>query len=47
MVGSLFGGPVINYGRRKSILWFSILIYLGAGITLIENAIAIMVGRFI
>lgn len=47
MVGSLFGGPIINYGRRKSILWFSILIYIGAGITLIEHAIAIMVGRFI
>lgn len=47
MVGSLFGGGIIDKGRRRAILMISVLIYIGAGITLILTVPTIIIGRFI
>lgn len=46
-VGSLLGGKIITYGRRRAILIMDIVIIVGTLLTLIRTIPTIIVGRFI
>jgi MFS family permease len=46
-IGALFGGPVLAVGRWNSIFLSNILIVTGSGLTLVDNFIVLLIGRFI
>jgi len=46
-LGSLFGGKVVAYGRRKAIIIMNVAIIVGTLIALIQTIPTIMIGRFI
>lgn len=46
-IGSLFGGKAIEYGRRKTILIFNVVLIIAVGIKMIQIIEVIWVGRFI
>ena len=46
-IGSLVGGKVVAYGRRRAILLMNVAIIIGTLITLILTIPTIMIGRFI
>jgi len=46
-LGSIFGGPVINRGRRRSMLAMTLVMSVGTGLSLIRTIPTIMIGRFI
>jgi MFS family permease len=46
-LGSIFGGPVINKGRRRSMLAMTIVMAVGTGLSLFRTIPTIMIGRFI
>lgn len=46
-IGSLCGGKVVAYGRRKSMYFMNAAIIIGTAITLILTVPTIMIGRFI
>ena len=47
MIGSLFGGPLITDGRRRAILFFSVVMCVGVGLTLIQTFATMCLGRLI
>ena len=47
MIGSLFGGPLITDGRRRAILFFSVVMCVGVGLTLIQTFYTMCLGRLI
>jgi MFS family permease len=46
-IGSIFGGHLIDKGRRNAIFWMNGLVILGAGLTLIRTIPTILIGRFL
>ena len=47
MIGSVFGGKAVTYGRRRALLVMDVAIIVGTGLTLILTIPTLMVGRFI
>lgn len=47
MIGSVFGGQIINKGRRFSTFIMNILILVGVAISLFQTIPTIFIGRFI
>lgn len=47
MMGSIFGGPLITYGRRVCIFGLAAVMVLGVTLTLIESFPTLVIGRFI
>lgn len=46
-IGAFSAGKIMPYGRRKSMIWLSVLGIIGCGITLIQNFYVFNLGRFI
>jgi len=47
MMGSIFGGPIITYGRRQAIFIMFFIMPIGVGLTLIRTLPTMVIGRFI
>lgn len=47
LFGSVFGGPLINGGRRRAIFLLCSFIFVGSGLSLIETIPTIIIGRII
>lgn len=47
MIGSLFGGPVLAYGRWNSLIFANIFIIIGSSITLIPSYPSLLIGKII
>lgn len=45
--GSIFGGKIITFGRRKVTIFFNLVLFVSVWIKCIENLGALCVGRFI
>ena len=46
-MGTLVGGRAVSIGRRKAGIYWQLLAVVGAGITMVPNAIMFCVGRFL
>jgi len=46
MMGSIFGGQIITYGRRKAIFIMFFVMLVGVGLTLIQTFPTMVIGRF-
>jgi len=47
MVGAIFGGPIITYGRRRAVLLMSAVMVIGVVLTLIMTLPTMVIGLFI
>ena len=47
MIGALFSGPVMKYGRLKCILWTNVFVIVGNGLSFVFNLPCLFVGRFL
>lgn len=45
--GSISGGKIISYGRKKAVIISSIIGIIGVGCTMITNISLILIGRLI
>ena len=46
-IGAIGIGAFTKFGKKNCIFYSNFLVFLGAGLTLIENVPAIIIGRFI
>lgn len=47
LIGSLFAGKLISYGRHTAINYMNILVFIGTSLSLIRTVPTILIGRFI
>jgi MFS family permease len=47
LIGSVFAGSLISYGRHRAIIFMDVLVILGTGISLIMTIPTIIIGRFL
>ncbi|CAI2367973.1 unnamed protein product [Moneuplotes crassus] len=45
--GSLTGGCLVSYGRRKAIIWINVVLCFGTALSMIFNFFTILIGRII
>lgn len=46
-IGSLLGGKIVKFGRRRAILAMNAIIFIGTGISLILTIPTLLIGRFL